>query len=60
VKDKPQRLVRASRHERLAQEYYDLNWPHMTMQQANAEADFWCDYLESRLYHTPNVKVEEI
>ena len=45
--------VSSVRRNQLAWEYYNLNYPNMTMEQAEAEAGFWCEYLESDFHHRP-------
>jgi hypothetical protein len=42
-----------SRRDKLAREYFALNYPNMTMEQAIVEADFWCAYLQSGFHDKP-------
>lgn len=40
-----------TKRNKLANEYYWLNYPDMTWEQAVEEADFWVDYLNSDFHH---------
>jgi hypothetical protein len=39
------------KRDKLANEYYRLNYPDMTWEQAIDEANFWVDYLNSDFHH---------